>query len=101
MAAAQVAEYLAGCACSPLGNVVQALPNGLVHVRPSRGVEQPLVGLGVLDNGLGLLSYGEDQGPFALSEASDELARIAPETRQRLDVFGDVKHGKYAFRNYV
>jgi hypothetical protein len=101
MTAAEVVEYLAGWARAPVGNVVQALPEGLMHIRPSGGVEQPLVRLGVLDNGLGLASHGEDQRPFALSQVFDKLTGIASESRERLDVLGDVKHGKYPFRNYV
>jgi hypothetical protein len=93
MAAPEVVEYFLRWAYAPVGNVVQALPDGLINVRPGGRVEQTLVRLGVLDNGLGLPSDSEDERSFALSETSDELARIAAETRQRLDVFGDVEHG--------
>ena len=92
MTAAEGVEYFAGGARAPLGNVVQALPKGLVHIRTGGGIEQLLVCLGVLDNGLGLASHGKDQGPLALSKLSDELTGITSESRQRLDIFGDVEH---------
>jgi hypothetical protein len=98
MTAAEGVEYFAGGALAPLGNVFHALPESLVYICPSGGVEQALVCLGVLDDGLGLASHGKDQGPLALSKLSDELTGIASESRQRLDIFGDVEHGERLFQ---
>jgi hypothetical protein len=60
---------------------LQALPDCLSHIGAGGGIEQTLVGLGVLYDGLSFTSYCQDQWAFALSKVSDEVAGLAPEGR--------------------
>src|ERR1035438_6746841 len=74
--------------------VIQTLADGFVHIGTGGDVQQALVGRGVLHDGGGLAFYGKHHGPFALPQVLHTIARTATESRQRLDVFGDVEHAR-------
>jgi hypothetical protein len=59
--------------------IVQTLAYRLEDIRARRNVEQTLVRLGVLHDGLCLAIHGENHGPLALSELPKKFTRFAPE----------------------
>ena len=77
----------------PLLCVLQTLADALRGFDLRDDVEQALVSFGVLHDGLGLPLHGENYGALGLFELLHEVTRPAAERCQRLDVFGDVKHG--------
>jgi hypothetical protein len=76
-----------------VGYILQTLANGFRIIGAGGKVEQALIGCGVLHDGRRLSVHGKHHGAFALLELFHEVAGLAAESRQRLDVFGDVKHG--------
>src|SRR5208337_1036896 len=56
-------------------------------------VEQALIGCGVLHHSRCLPIHRKYHGALALLELLHEVAGLAAESGQRLDVLGDVKHG--------
>src|ERR1017187_6294868 len=74
---------------SAVGDVIQSLTDGFVHIGTGGDVQQALVGRRVLHDGGGLALYGKHHGPFALPEVLHKIARTATVSRQRLDDFGN------------
>jgi hypothetical protein len=74
------------------GYIVESLPDSLEHVHARGDVKQALVGLGVLYDRLSLALYGEHDRPLGFLDLLDKLTRSAPESGQRLNVFGDIEH---------
>jgi hypothetical protein len=58
--------------------IVQALPDGFEDVCTRCHVEQVLVGLCILHDGLRFAVDRENDGPLALLELFEKLARLAP-----------------------
>jgi hypothetical protein len=77
----------------PFLRILQALPDTFLYVGARCNVEQSLIGFGVLHNGRSLALHGKHYGALAFLELFHEIARPAPERRQRLNVTRDVKHG--------
>lgn len=72
--------------------IIKPLANGFVCVGAGGNVQKSLVGLGILHNCRGLSFYSEDDRPLAPPELLHEIAGSPAKCRQRLNVFGDVKH---------
>src|ERR1019366_288628 len=72
--------------------LVQALANSLASVGAGRDVEQPLIGSGVLDDGLGFAVDCQHHWPLAFLELLHEIPGAPAKSRERLNVLGDVKH---------
>src|SRR5215469_1518751 len=73
-------------------HVLQALPNTFLGVRQSGNIETVLIGFGVLYDG-GCFPFDRDNHrTLAFLRLLHEIAGPTPESRQRLDILGDVKH---------
>src|SRR5579872_3901498 len=75
----------------------KALADAFASVGLGCDVEQALIGPSVLDDGFGLAFDGEHHGSLALLELLHEVAGTAAEGGERLDVLGDIKHGRPLF----
>src|SRR4051812_5237276 len=88
----KIREKLSSRSELTLFGVLQALSNALVRMGEGSYIQQALVGFGVLHDGGRLSLYRQHYGPLRFLELSDEVTGPAAECRERLDVFGDVKH---------
>src|ERR1035438_2158313 len=85
-------EELLNVAPLPKPGLVQALPDSFASVGAGCDVEQPLIGSGVLDDGLGFALDCQHHGPLAFFELLHEISGAPAKSRERLNVLGDVKH---------
>ena len=92
MASAQFVEHFAGRACPSVNDIIHPLPDSLVDVGAGRGIEQLLIGLRSLDDGLGLAVDGKDHRPLALLHLLEKFSGFAPESCQRLNVLREIEH---------
>src|SRR5580698_7553907 len=98
MFATEVIKYFFGGSGASVGNVIKPLADSLFRIRASGDIEQTLVGFGVLHDGSSFPFYGEHHGALAFLQLLHEVARTTAESRQRLDVLGDVQHGSAPFK---
>jgi hypothetical protein len=77
------------------------LTDRLLSIRAGRNVEQSLVGFGVLHYSRGLPVNCEHHGALGFLKVFHEVAGLAPEGRQRLEVFGDVKHDPRSYSKHL
>jgi hypothetical protein len=75
-----------------LFRVLQALTDAFLCINAGRNVEQALIGFGILHDGRCLPPHREHHRAFAFFLALDEVAGTPAESRQRLDVLGDIQH---------
>src|ERR1035438_8562602 len=72
--------------------LLQALPDAFSSIGAGSDIEQALIGTRVLHDGFSVAFDGEHDGPLALLELFQKIARAAAESGQRLNVFRDIKH---------
>src|ERR1019366_2427564 len=92
MLAAKLLKYLSCRARAPVGYVIQALADSSFFIGAGGKVEEALIGCCVLHNRRCLPVHRKHHGALAPLELFHEVAGLAAESGQRLDVFGDVKH---------
>jgi hypothetical protein len=71
---------------------LKTLPDTFLGVGVSSNIEQSLIGFGVLHDGGCFPLHCEYHGALALLKLFHEIAGTTPESRQRLDILGYVKH---------
>src|ERR1039457_6927900 len=89
----KLGEKLSRWPCPSCFHILQTLTDAFLLIRHGGKVEQALIGFGVLDNSRCLPIHRKHHGALALLELFHEVAGLAAERGQRLDVLGDVKHG--------
>src|SRR6478609_6022689 len=72
--------------------VLKALTDSFLCIGAGGNVEQMLISFSVLNDGRGLPIHCKHHGALTFFQLFHEVTRPATEGRQRLDVFGDVKH---------
>src|ERR1035437_8701583 len=77
--------------------VLQALTDTFLCVGACGNVEQSLIGMGVLHNSRCLPLHRKHHRTLAFFQLFHEVAGPAAESRQRLNVIRDVKHGHSPF----
>jgi len=65
-----------------------------MYIGARSNVEQSLIGLCILYDGLGFALYGKNHGLLALLELFHKVAGAAAKRRERLNVFCDIEHGE-------
>src|ERR1700730_18762928 len=98
MFATNVVKYLFGGSGASVGNVIKPLSDSPFRIRASGDIEQTLIGFGVLYDGSSFPFHGEHYRALAFLQLLHEVARTTAESRQRLDVLGDVQHGSVPFK---
>jgi hypothetical protein len=88
-------EYLTRGPRAALRHFLKTLTDGLFHVSARGQIQQPLIGLGILDHRFGFTLYGQHYGTVALLELFHQLCGIAPETGQGVNILGDIEHGLF------
>jgi hypothetical protein len=71
---------------------LKALPDAFLGVGMRSNIEQSLIGVGVLHDGGRFPLHCEYHGALAFFKLFYEIAGTTPESRQRLDILGYVKH---------
>jgi hypothetical protein len=74
----------------------RALLNRFNRLDPLRQLEEPLVGLRVLDDQLVLAVDGQDDGFSRFSELFQETDGLPLEVRERIDALAEIQHGPHA-----
>ena len=92
MLAPKLLKYLPGGTSTPMGYIVQPLTNGLLLISGSGNVEQALISFGILHDSRRLAIHGKHYRAFTFFQLLYEVAGLPAKCRQRLDIFGDVKH---------
>jgi hypothetical protein len=85
-------EEFRGRPGSTVLDIFESLADALFGVRARGNIEKTLVCLRILHNGGGPSLNGEHDGPFAFLKLPHKITGTSPETRERLNVFGDVQH---------
>jgi hypothetical protein len=70
----------------------KALPDAFLSVGMGSNIEQSLIGFGVLHDCGCFPLHCEYHGALAFLKLLYEIAGTTPESRQRLDILGNVKH---------
>src|ERR1035437_2248016 len=83
-------EKLLSVAPSSLPGLQQSLANPFASVGAGGDVEQPLIGSGILDDGLGFALHCQHHGPLAFLELLHEIPGAPAKSGERLNVLGDV-----------
>jgi hypothetical protein len=92
-------EYFPGWPRAAVGHIGKALADGFEYIGAGGHVQQALIGFGILDDGLGLALNRKHYGPLAFLEMPHEIPGSAPKCRERLNVLGDIDHGRPLFTN--
>jgi len=87
-----VFQSLTRWANSPLFYVFKTLPDTFCSVRLCGDIEQPLISLGVLHNGLCFSIDGEYKRPLRFLQMLHELGGIPAEVGHGLDIFFYIEH---------
>lgn len=75
-----------------MGYIIQSLTDRFLFIRAGCDVEHPLIGSYVLHDRRRLAVHCENYGALALLKLLHEVAGPTPESRQRLNVLGEIKH---------
>jgi len=87
-------EILRGASAS-IFYIGETLADSLLRA-PSRGdIQQSLIGFRVLHDGSRLTLHCENDGPLAALDLLHEIAGAAAEGRERMNIFGNVKHASH------
>jgi hypothetical protein len=92
MLAPELLKYLPGGTNAPMGYILQPLTNGFLLISGSGNVKQALISFGILHDSRSLTIRGKHYRAFTFFQLLYEVAGLPAKCRQRLDVFGDVKH---------
>jgi hypothetical protein len=97
MFATDIVKYLFGGTGAAVGHVIKSLADSFFRIRAGGDIEQALIGFGVLHDGRSLPLHRKHHGPLAFFQLLHEIAGAPAESRQRVDILGDVKHGPSPF----
>src|SRR6185437_7617249 len=82
-------------------SIFQALPDAFTGVGAGRDIQQTLISLRVLDDRGGSALHRENHRALVLFELFHKVARSSAKGRQRLDVFGYIKHAYSYCRTFL
>src|ERR1035441_1886061 len=90
------AEELPRWTSASVGYIIQSLTDRFFFVRAGGNIEQALIGCHVLHDSRCLPVHRKHHAALTLFELFQEVAGLAAEGRQRLNVFGEIQHGRAA-----
>jgi len=88
----ELGEKFPGRPSQSLLGLLQSLADSFPSIGSRSDIEQALISFGVLHHGLRLPFNGKHHRPLGLLELLHKIARPAAESREGLNVFGDVEH---------